>query len=205
MKAIQGQNWQQSLRATIFFMVVCGLLYPLAVTGLSQILFPFQAGGSLVRDRGGHTVGSAIIAQGFGNPRYFHPRPSAALSPDGSGPQPYDGAFSSPSNLGPDNQAYIKAVTEAARVYREENQLAALTQVPVDAATASGSGLDPDISLANAILQATRVAKARQLNPESVLRLIEKTRVGPQFGFLGPPRVNVLELNLALDALTPGR
>ena len=204
MEGLKGSNFQQYLRATIFFMVVCGLLYPLSVTALSGILFPFQAGGSLVQDRAGQTVGSRIIAQGFGTLRYFHPRPSAALSPDGSGPQPYDGAFSSPSNLGPANPAYIKAVTEAGRAYREENGLPALTPVPVDAVTASGSGLDPDISLANALLQAPRVAKARHLNPERILALVEKTRVGPQFGLLGPPRVNVLELNLALDALTPG-
>lgn len=205
MKGLKGSNLQQYLRATIFFMVVCGLLYPLSVTALSGILFPFQAGGSLVKDRHGQTVGSRIIAQGFGTPRYFHPRPSAALTPDGSGPQPYDGAFSSPSNLGPSNPAFIKAVTEAARAYREENGLPGPTPVPVDAVTASGSGLDPDISLANALLQAPRVAKARHLNPEMVRALIEKTRVGPQFGLLGPPRVNVLELNLALDALTPGQ
>jgi len=205
MKGLKGSHFQQYLRATIFFMVVCGLLYPLSVTALSGILFPFQAGGSLVRDRAGQTVGSRIIAQGFETPRYFHPRPSAALTPDGSGPQPYDGAFSSPSNLGPSNPAFIKAVTEAARAYRKENRLPALAPVPVDAVTASGSGLDPDISLANALLQAPRVATARHLNPEMVRTLIEKTRVGPQFGLLGPPRVNVLELNLALDALTPGR
>lgn len=191
--------FQQSFRAALFLMLVCGVLYPAAVTLMAGILFPHQASGSLVKGVNGQILGSENIAQGFRDPRYFHPRPSAALTQDGSAPQPYDGAFSSASNLGPDNAQEIKAMTDAATAYRQENRLSGNTLVPIDAVTASGSGLDPDISLANAFLQAPRIAEARHLSLDTVRTLIDKTKTGPQLGFLGTTRVNVLKLNLALD------
>lgn len=193
---------RQSLMATLFLMFICGVVYPLAVTGMAHLLFPGQAEGSLMTNGNNTVVGSSLIAQGFQSPRYFHPRPSAALTPDGSGPLPYDGAFSSPSNVGPDTKQEIKNVTDASAAYRKENHLPPGTPVPVDAVTASGSGLDPDISPENALLQASRVAEARKLNPEIVRNLILGMKDGPQFGFLGAPRINVLRLNMALDELT---
>jgi K+-transporting ATPase ATPase C chain len=193
---------RQSLMATLFLMVVCGVVYPLVVTGIARLLFPEPASGSLLASGDGTISGSWLIAQGFQKPKYFHPRPSAALTPDGSGPLPYDAAFSSPSNVGPDTKQEIKSVTDTANAYRKENGLPAETPVPVDAVTASGSGLDPDISLANALLQVPRVAKARNIDPSVLRALIDRVKDNPQFGFLGTRRVNVLRLNLALDALT---
>lgn len=192
---------RQSLMATLFLMIVCGVVYPLVVAGIARILFPQQASGSLVTARDGTLSGSWLIAQGFQAPGYFHPRPSAALTPDGSGSLPYDAAFSSPSNVGPDTKQEIKNVTDAANAYRKENGLSGGTPVPVDAVTASGSGLDPDISLANALLQVPRVAGARKIDPSVLRSLIERVKDSPQFGFLGTTRVNVLRLNLALDKI----
>ena len=190
---------RQSLMATLFLMFICGVLYPLAVTGMAHLLFPGKADGSLLKNGNNTIIGSALIGQVFQSPRYFHPRPSAALTPDGSGPLPYDGAFSSPSNVGPDTKQEIKNVTDAAADYRQENHLSPGTPVPVDAVTASGSGLDPDISLENALLQVTRVAEARRLNPAMLRTLIARLKDDPQFGFLGTARINVLKLNMALD------
>ena len=189
----------QSLRATIFLMIVCGIFYPLAVTAVGKTLFSRQANGTLIRTSQGQVIGSALIAQGFHDPKYFHPRPSAAMTADGSAAQPYDAAFSSASNLGPDNSAQIKAATDAGTAYRLENHLSPSIAVPIDAVTASGSGLDPDISLLNAYLQAPRIAEIRHMTPEQVKALIRKNITRPQLGFLGTSRVNVLELNLALD------
>jgi K+-transporting ATPase ATPase C chain len=166
----------------------------LATTLASNLLFPDQARGSLIR-QGERVVGSRLIGQAFTSPRYFHPRPSA------TSPEPYNAALSGGSNLGPTNAKLIQAVQERVRQYRRENGLAEGTPVPVDAVTASASGLDPDISLANAQLQAPRVAKARGIPLERVQRLIQAHTRPRQLGVLGEPRVNVLELNLALDDL----
>lgn len=193
---------RQSLMATLFLLLVCGVVYPLAVTVMAHLIFPGKADGSLVKNSNNTIIGSALVGQSFQSPRYFHPRPSAALTPDGSGPLPYDGAFSSPSNIGPDTKQEVKNVTDASAAYRQENHLPPGTPVPVDAVTASGSGLDPDISLENALLQAPRVAEARNLNPMTVRNLIRRLKDNPQFGFLGTTRVNVLKLNMALDALS---
>jgi K+-transporting ATPase ATPase C chain len=177
--------------ALLVFTVLCGLVYPLVVTGVAQVAFPDQANGSVVRVDG-QAVGSTLIGQGFSAPTYFHPRPSAA----GAG---YDGEASAASNLGPSNADFLATVADRVKAYRAENGLPDTVEVPVDAVTASGSGLDPDISVANAELQAGRVAEARGLSADQVLALVHAHVTGRQFGVFGEPRVNVLALNLALD------
>jgi potassium-transporting ATPase KdpC subunit len=174
------------------FTVIAGLAYPLVVTGIAQGLFNNKADGSLVENADGQVVGSSLIGQSFSEPEYFHPRPSAA----GDG---YDGSASSGSNLGPTNDDLLASVEERADAYREENRLDADAQVPVDAVTASASGLDPNISVANARLQAPRVAEERGLDLDTVMRLVDDHTSGRDVGFLGEKRVKVLELNLALD------
>jgi K+-transporting ATPase ATPase C chain len=180
-----------ALAAVVVFTVVCGLVYPLVVTGVAQIGFHDKANGSLI-EKDGVVVGSALLGQGFRAARYFHSRPSAA----GVG---YDGAASGASNLGPSNPEFLATVADRVRAYRQDNGLSATQAVPVDAVTASGSGLDPDISVANARLQAPRVARARHLGLDEVLAAIRDHTSGRQFGILGESVVNVLRLNLALD------
>jgi potassium-transporting ATPase KdpC subunit len=179
----------------VVFIVITGLAYPLAVTGIAQGLFNDNADGSQVENTDGEVVGSSLIGQSFGEPEYFHPRPSAA----GDG---YDGSASSGSNLGPTNDDLLSDVEERADAYREENVLDADVEVPVDAVTASASGLDPNISVANARLQAPRVAEERGLDLDTVLKLVDDHTSGRDLGFLGEKRVNVLELNLALDEVS---
>ena len=175
------------------FTVVTGVIYPLAVTGAAQLAFHDQANGSLLK-RDGVVVGSKYIGQQFAAPRYFHSRPSAA----GAG---YDGAASGGSNLGPNNPALLDAITARVKAYRDENALASDVKVPVDAVTASGSGLDPQISVANARMQVPRVAKERHLDVDRIGSLIAKYTDDRPMNILGDPGVNVLELNLALDRL----
>src|SRR6267143_2492096 len=148
------QHTRTAVLMVVVLTVILGIVYPLLMTGLSQVLFNHQANGSLLRDRAGNVVGSALLAQNFAKPEYFHPRPSAAGS-DG-----YDATSSGGSNLGPTNQKLIDSVKDRSDAYRQENGLAADALVPVDAVTTSASGLDPDISTANALLQAARVSKA---------------------------------------------
>src|SRR3989475_1507145 len=166
-----------ALRMTIALIVLLGLAYPLAMTGVAQAVFRSRADGSLV-SRDGAVVGSGLIGQAFAAPRYFHPRPSAA------GASGYDAIASGASNLGPTNPALEKAVADRARAYRAENGLAADTPVPVDAVTASGSGLDPAISVANAQDQAPRVARARAMTAGQVLALVRAHTTGPALGVL---------------------
>ena len=189
---------RQTLTAVLMVVVltfVVGLAYPLLVTAIGQVFFPSQANGSLIRDANGEVRGSTLIAQGFAGPGYFHPRPSAA------GADGYDAASSGGSNLGPTNKDLIDAVAKRAAAYRQENGLDANAPVPVDAVTASASGLDPDISPANALDQVTRVAKARNLSVAAVRALVDQQTQGRDLGFLGEPRVNVLQLNLQLDKI----
>jgi len=177
----------------IVLTVLTGLIYPLAVTGLAQLFFPEQANGSLIV-QDGKVLGSKLIGQHFDEPKYFWGRPSATA------PFPYNAAASGGSNLGPTNPVLIDAVkarVAALRAADPGNDL----PIPVDLVAASGSGLDPHISPAAASYQAKRVARARSLNENRVLALVSKHTEGRQFGVLGEPRVNVLEINLALDEL----
>ena len=176
----------------VAFTVLLGVAYPLAVTAIGQVAFRDTANGSLI-ERDGQVVGSRLIGQSFAAPTYFHPRPSAA----GAG---YDGAASSGSNLGPQSAELIAAVEQRAVAYRDENGLAPDASVPVDAVTASASGLDPHISVANAQLQVARIARERGLTPAEVLELVDDHTSGRDLGVLGEPGVNVVTLNLALDA-----
>jgi potassium-transporting ATPase KdpC subunit len=176
------------------FTVVCGVVYPLLATLVGRVAFPSQSDGSLIR-RNGVVVASASLGQAFSDPSYFIPRPSAA----GAG---YDGSSSSGSNLGPTNTALLDAVAQRVTAYRALNGLAADIPVPVDAVTASGSGLDPQISVANARMQAQRVADRRGLTLAQVLALIDQHTAGRSLWVLGEPGVNVVRLNLALDDLT---
>jgi K+-transporting ATPase ATPase C chain len=176
------------------FTVLTGVVYPALVTGLSQLVFPHQANGSLITDSGGKTSGSELIGQAFTSPRYFWGRPSA------TGPFPNNAAASSGSNLGPTNPALaeaIKARIEALKTADPGNT----SPIPIDLLTASGSGLDPQISLAAAQYQIQRVAKMRNVAADKVRALVDNYTEARQWGFLGEPRVNVLALNLALDAM----
>ena len=191
------------LRGAVFVALVTGVAYPLLTTGVAQLALSHQANGSLI-ERGGAVVGSAVIGQSFTGARYFHPRPSATSAAD---PQdasktvasPYNAGASAASNQGPTNPALIEAVAARAAAYRQANGLAVDAKVPVDAITASGSGLDPHISVANARLQVARVAQARALDVARVQQMVERHIEGRVFGLLGEPRVNVLRLNLELN------
>lgn len=199
-----------ALMLTLFFVVLTGLIFPGVVWAIGRVVFPVQASGSLLRDGSGKIVGSALLGQAFTKPEYFQPRPSAA----GAG---YDAASSSGTNLGPTSDKLVhgakddpatKGVDETylgfeqlARAYRETNGLRPDAVIPADAATRSGSGLDPDISPANAELQVPRVAKARGLSVERVRQTVAQSTSGRFVGIIGEPRVNVLQLNLALDSL----
>ena len=177
-----------AFRATLVFTVLTGGLYPVAVTGVSAVLFPRQAHGSLLT-RDGVVVGSALIGQAFTRPEYFHPRPSAAA---------YDASASTGSNFGPTNQKLIDRVKASVAQYRQENP-EYTGAIPADAVTASASGLDPEISPANAAIQAARVAKARHGDVAAVQALVDQATTSAWLGFIGEPRVNVLRLNLLLD------
>jgi K+-transporting ATPase ATPase C chain len=180
------------LTMVALLILLCGI-YPVVVWGIAQMAFPGKANGSLIEIKD-KTVGSGLIAQSFSSPQYFHPRPSAA------GEIGYDGTSSGGSNLGPLSQKLVDQVKERLDKYREENDVPSGTLIPADAVTSSGSGLDPHISLQNAQLQAVRVAKIRGVSNADIQKVIYAATDYPSLGFLGEPRVNVLKLNLALDA-----
>lgn len=180
--------------ATIVLALVCCGVYPLVVYGVGQLAFAHKANGSLITAKDGTVRGSELLGQNFTEPKYFHPRPSAA----GNG---YDAANSSGSNLGPTSQKLNDALKDRIAAYRTENGLKETDAVPADAVTASGSGLDPHISLRNAEFQTARVAKARNLSADKVRKLIQQSTDAAALGILGEPGVNVLKLNLALDSI----
>lgn len=204
------KHLRPAILLTVFFVVLTGFAFPVVVWAIGRVAFPNQASGSLIKDSHGQVVGSSLLGQNFTKPEYFHPRPSAA----GAG---YDAANSSGTNLGPTSDKLVNGIKDdpatkdvdetylgfgdLAKAYREENGLAPDAVIAADAATRSASGLDPHISPGNAELQAARVAKARGFAVERVQRLVAEATEGRTLGFLGEPRVNVLELNLALDRL----
>ena len=195
MRKEMPKQLRPALVALLLFTLITGGIYPALVTGLSQLLFPYQANGSLIVQNG-KIVGSELIGQPFADPAYFWGRPSA------TGPFPYNAGASSGSNQGPTNPALLEAVKgriEALKQVDPDNS----APIPVDLVTASGSGLDPHISPAAAFYQVARVAKARGLPTEQVKNLVVENIEDRQWGFLGEPRVNVLKLNLALDARSP--
>ena len=180
--------------------IITGLVYPLAMTGIAQVIFPYQANGSML-ERDGKVVGSELIGQNFTSDKYFHGRPSATTAADPNDatktiPAPYNAVNSSGSNLGPSNKALIDRVKDDIAKLQKENPG---TPVPIDLVTTSGSGLDPEISPEGALFQVPRIAKARNLPEDRIRQLVEDNTEGRSFGLLGEPRVNVLQLNLALD------
>ena len=183
-----------AVMSTLVLAVVCCGLYPLVVYGIAQVAFHDQANGSLIVAKDGTVRGSRLLGQGFTGEKYFHPRPSAA----GNG---YDDTSSGGSNLGPTSQKLNDAIKDRIAAYRAENNLKESDPVPADAVTASGSGLDPHISVRNAEFQVSRVAKARGMAADAVRALIRQYTDAPDLGILGDPGVNVLRLNLALDAV----
>jgi K+-transporting ATPase ATPase C chain len=189
------QHLRPAILGVIFLTLLTGCIFPLGLFGVGRLLFRGQVDGSLLT-RGGIVVGSQLIGQDFTGPQYFHPRPSAA----GTG---YDGVSSGGTNFGPSNPKLIEDIRKLAEEYRRNNGLAADATIPIDAVTRSGSGLDPHISPANAALQVSRVARARVVSEDVVRRLLTEHTQGRQLGFLGSPRVSILDPNLALDRAAP--
>lgn len=189
-----GNQIKTALKLLLCFTLITGVLYPLSITLFAQVFFPWQANGSLI-ERAGKNVGSLLIGQSFSSPQYFWGRPSATM------PYPYNGAFSSGSNSGPSNPEFLATVKERALHLMERNVVLLPIPIPVDLVTASASGLDPDISPSAAFYQISRVAKARQLSEKALHDIVVSQIEGRTLGLLGEPRVNVLQLNLALDHL----
>jgi K+-transporting ATPase ATPase C chain len=199
------QQLRPAIVTIVLMTVITGLAYPLGMTGIAQVLFPSQANGSLIR-QGNIVVGSALIGQNFTAAKYFHGRPSATTDTDPTDPAktvsaPYNAANSGGSNLGPTSQALVDRVKADAAALADENPG---TPIPVDLVTTSASGIDPDISPAAALFQVPRVAKARGLAEDRVRQLVEAHIAGRLAGLIGEPHVNVLQLNLDLDALRTG-
>jgi len=198
MKTIK-KNIRPAIVLTLLLTIVTGFLYPGIVTGLSQLIFPYQANGSIITTSDGKQIGSDLIGQYWTSARYFHGRPSATVSEsDSSKSEPYNAQNSSASNLGPTNSTLIKNVQQNVQELQKENPG---IPVPVDLVTSSGSGLDPDISVAGALFQVPRIARERGLSQEAVKALVMKHVQGRFLGILGEDHINVLDLNLALDAM----
>jgi K+-transporting ATPase ATPase C chain len=196
------QHIRPAVVLIVLMTLLTGVIYPFAITGFAMVVFPHRAGGSMIT-RDGTVIGSALIGQNFTSDKYFHSRPSATNTPDPKDPTknvdaPYNAANSSGSNLGPTSQALVDRVKADVETWRKDGVTG---PIPADAVTTSASGLDPDISPAYALLQVTRVAKARNLPEDRVRALVAGQADGRALGIVGEPRVNVLELNLALDAL----
>jgi K+-transporting ATPase ATPase C chain len=185
---------------TLLLTILTGLIYPGVVTALAQLIFPYQANGSLITVNG-KVVGSDLIGQYWTQPQYFHGRPSATVNPTTGKPEPYAADNSSASNLGPTSRVLIQTVQQRIAALKKENPNAPPGPVPVDLVTASGSGLDPDITIAGALYQAPRIARARGLSQSVVQQLVMAHVHGRFLWIFGEPYINVLELNLALDAL----
>jgi K+-transporting ATPase ATPase C chain len=193
-----------ALALLVLFTLLTGVIYPFVTTGVASVLFPYQARGSLI-ERDGKVIGSALIGQNFTEARYFQGRPSATVAADPADPSktiaaPYNAANTGGSNLGPTSKALIERMTSDVEALKPQNPG---VRVPIDLVTTSASGLDPDISPDGALFQVPRVAKARGLPEARIRELVERQIEGRTFGILGEPRVNVLALNLALDALKP--
>lgn len=197
-----------AFRASLVTLVLCGLLYPLALTGIGKLLLPFEANGSLEQSRDGAIVGARLIGQLWNGPEWFHGRPSATTGPDPnepgkSRPSPYNAANSAGSNLGPTSKELKERLTSDRTALDAAQPELAGARLPADMLTTSASGLDPDITPANALLQANRVARARGVPAAQVVSLVEQHVIGRSFGVFGEPRVNVLRLNLALQRAYP--
>lgn len=197
-----------AVRASLVTWVLCGLAYPLALTGLGQWLMPFQANGSLARNPDGTVIGSRLIGQYWNGPEWFHGRPSATTDTDPNDatktvPAPYNAASSGASNLGPTSRNLAERLSADRKTLEEAQPELAGAMLPADMLTTSASGLDPDISPANAALQVTRVARARGVPPADIHALLDRQITGRSFGIFGEPRVNVLDLNLALQRTYP--
>ncbi len=197
-------------RASLVTFILCGIVYPLALTGLGQALFPFQANGSLIRESNGEVVGSGLIGQQWSDPKWFHGRLSATVAPDPSdptktAPMPYNASSSSGSNLGPTSSALEDRLLGDWKALDDLDPDATNNALPADMLTTSASGMDPDISPANAFLQARQVARTRSVSPERIVALVEEHVASRSLGVFGEPRVNVLELNIALSKAFPIR
>jgi K+-transporting ATPase ATPase C chain len=195
------------LRLLLVFTVLTGIIYPVVMVGIAQVAFPKQANGSMI-SANGHVAGSSLLCQEFvdakGNPlpQYFQPRPSAAILAGAKNDYGCDPRYSSPTNYGPNNSALVKLIKQRQQQIAASDHVA-VSQIPPDAVTASGSGLDPGISPQDAAIQVNRVAAARHASPATIMALVQQYTQGRVLGFLGEPRVNVLELNIALDSKFP--
>ena len=200
MKTILSRYIRPAIVLALLLTVLTGLIYPGVVTALAQLIFPNQANGSLIRASNGQVIGSELIGQYWTSPQYFHGRPSATSNLNGT-PSPYEADNSSASNLGPTNATLVKTVQQRVAEVKKENPNAPPGPVPVDLVTASGSGLDPDISVAAALYQVPRIAQMRGMSQSVVTQLVMKHVTGRFLSIFGEQYVNVLDLNLALDAL----